>query len=593
MQSAAQEVKSRINIVDLVGEYVKLTKAGANWKGLCPFHHEKSPSFMVNEEKQIFHCFGCGKGGDAIAFIMEIESFDFREALKLLAEKTGVELSQYNQKDYDNKNKTLEILELATRFYETQLWKGVGKDAILQYLHERGLTDDSIRNFRLGYAPNGWDNIIKFLTERGYSLIDIEKTGLLVKKDNGNGYYDRFRDRIMFPIADIMGKIVGYSARVAPGADESQAKYINTPETAVYHKSKILYGIFNAKSEIKNKNFALIVEGNMDVIAAHQAGLANTIAVSGTALTSDQLDILKRYTDNIKTLFDMDSAGEQALVKSADLCFQKSLNVSIVRLPQGKDASDAVQNDPQILVEAVEKATPAMEYFFTNTLSKYDKTNPRDKKLIVSVLLERGKNLENNIEKQHWIKKIAHELEVEETAVVGVLKSVLSSNNYVNKEKEEVIVGGFEKRSDVLVSKIAGILLSNSAVWKDFCSKYSEEQNVLKSKLLAYLLAKGSQVEYQIENLLLEISDQSSKKMLQKLCFDAKFSFASEDNVVEYTTEELTVAINDFLLQYEKELQKQRLSDIIKEIKLAEQAGDKQKLNILVSEFTRLTQELK
>ncbi|HOX10427.1 MAG TPA: DNA primase, partial [Candidatus Moranbacteria bacterium] len=298
MNNNVEEVKARLNIVDIVSEYVRLTKAGANWKGLCPFHHEKSPSFMVNEDKQIFHCFGCAKGGDVFTFVQEMESLEFREVLKMLADKAGVQLEQYKSEDTGNKKRILAALELATKFYETQLWKGMGKDKIMQYLHERGLTDKSIQKFRLGYAPNGWDNIIKFLTGRGFTIQEIAQTGLLVEKtadsnqntaNSNKNFYDRFRDRIMFPISDNMGNVIGYSARVAPGGDESQAKYVNTPETVVYHKSKVLYGLNHAKQDIKNKNYVLLVEGNMDVIASSQAGLGNVVAVSGTALTPDQI----------------------------------------------------------------------------------------------------------------------------------------------------------------------------------------------------------------------------------------------------------------------------------------------------------------
>ena len=311
MNSDIEEIKSRLNIADIIGEYIRLDKAGANYRARCPFHNEKTPSFMVSAEKQIWHCFGCQKGGDIFGFVMEIEGLDFKETLKLLAEKAGVALKKTDFKAESKKTRTLEILELATKFYETQLWSGAGKIKILNYLKDRGLQKESIKEFRLGYAPAGWRNILTFLIGRGYSAQEIEKTGLLVKKDNGD-FYDRFRDRIIFPIADPMGKVVGFSARVAPGGDESQAKYVNTPESEVYHKSKALYGIDKAKGEIKSKNFALLVEGNMDVVAAAQAGIKNTVAVSGTALTPDQINIVKRYTNNLKMFFDMDKAGEEA-----------------------------------------------------------------------------------------------------------------------------------------------------------------------------------------------------------------------------------------------------------------------------------------
>src|SRR3989339_173899 len=344
MNNDIEEIKSKLNIVDILGEYIRLDKAGANWRALCPFHNEKSPSFMVNEEKQFWHCFGCQKSGDIFAFVMEMEGLEFREALKTLAEKAGVKLQGYSPQKAKEKNRIGEILELATKFYEVQLWKGEGKEKILPYLRERGLKDETIREFRLGYAPRGWRNAIQFLTGRGYKIEEIAKAGLLVEKKDAyrdsnlrihsnsrihesheedirrfedsrtfadsNRFYDRFRDRVMFPIADYSGRVVGYSARVAPGADESQAQYVNTPETEVYHKSKILYGIDKARMEIKQRDWALLVEGNMDVIAASQAGIRNVIAVSGTALTEDQVNIIKRYTKNIKMFFDMDSAGQ-------------------------------------------------------------------------------------------------------------------------------------------------------------------------------------------------------------------------------------------------------------------------------------------
>ncbi len=237
MNSDIEEIKSRLNIVDVLGTYIRLEKAGANWKALCPFHNEKSPSFMASEERQRWHCFGCGKDGDIFSFIMEMEGLDFKEALNNLAEKAGVELKKINPKLAAEKSKTLEILELAAKFYETQLWKGEGKEKIIQYLYNRGLKDEALKEFRLGYAPKGWRNLLAFLTGRGYKTEEINKTGLLVKKENAqssnNQYYDRFRDRIIFPVADLNKKVVGFSARVAPGGDESQAKYVNTPETSL------------------------------------------------------------------------------------------------------------------------------------------------------------------------------------------------------------------------------------------------------------------------------------------------------------------------------------------------------------------------
>ena len=556
---------------------------------------------MVNEEKQIFHCFGCAKGGDVFTFVQEIESMEFREALKILAEKAGVQLEEYKGGQAgDNKKRILEALELATKFYETQLWKGVGKDKIMQYLRERGLNDESILNFRLGYAPSGWDNISKFLAGRGYSLDEINKTGLLVQKDvngqssNGNGrFYDRFRDRIMFPITDVMGNVIGYSARVAPGGDESQAKYVNTPETLVYHKGKALYGLSQAKSEIKKKNYVLLVEGNMDVIASAQAGIKNTVAVSGTALTGDQVTMLKRYTENIAMLFDMDSAGQQAAQKSADLCLQKGVTVKIVTLEDGKDAADVVAKDPELLLNAVRKSVLAMEYFFNEALKKYDKKTADGKLHIAKEVLAHVVNIENQIEKAHWIKKIAHEVDVEEKVISDVLKTVNSSVGQ-SMQAQPILAeqtSSFQKRSDIIRDSLVGLIMSDPKIWKEISENQAESEWVKQDVLVQFVLKNGGDAGFLFDKLLAEIEDERAIDRLRKIYFNAKYLFTQE-GVVEYSQEELRNLVASYIAQYAKELQKERLHGIIKQIENAEQKGDKETLANLMSEFTKLSQEM-
>lgn len=608
MNNNVEEIKTRLNIVDVVGEYVRLNKAGSHWKGLCPFHSEKSPSFMVNEEKQIFHCFGCGKGGDVFTFVQEIESLEFREALKLLAEKAGVQLEQYKSgnQPIDNKKRILEALELATKFYETQLWKGMGKDKVLGYLNERGVSDDSIREFRLGYAPAGWDNILKFLLSRGFSLDEISKTGLLVEKaydssqdtrykiQDTKKYYDRFRDRIMFPIQDAMGAVIGYSARVTPGQDESQAKYINTPETSVYHKSKALYGLSHAKQNIKQKDFTLLVEGNLDVIASHQAGLRNAVAVSGTALTVDQVTILKRYSSNVAMLFDMDSAGQQAAQKSVDLCLQQDVKVKMVMLADGKDAAEVAAKDPTLLLSAVTKSIEAIEYFFANALKSFDKNTADGKRAIATLVLGHVANMSSQIEKTHWIKKIAHQLDVEEKTISDVLKA-LTSSSYVNvsqtkvPEKENV---AFQNRSEIVRDLLVGLIMSDGKVWRETVEKENDKKWSQNDKLLQFLLEKGPQVDFAYDKLIEFVADDKLKKRLGQLYFAAKYRF-SQDSILEYDTEEIRRLVAVHINQYEKELHKNKLHSIMKEIKSAEEKGDKEALKKLMSEFATLSRETK
>lgn len=596
MNSAVEDIKGRINIVDLIGEYIRTQKAGANWKALCPFHHEKSPSFMINEEKQIWHCFGCGKGGDAFGFLMEIEGVDFKEALKILAEKTGVELPKFskNQEEFvDDKKKTLEILDLSSRFYEKQLWDGMGREKILPYLRKRGLKDGSIKEFKLGYAPNGWDNLLKFLLGRGYSTTDIVKTGLLVAKNDTqrNSFYDRFRDRITFPVLNVMGKVVGFSARVAPEGDESQAKYVNTPETSVYHKSRILYGLNLAKQEIKSKDSAIIVEGNMDVIAAHQAGIKNTIAVSGTALTPEQVDMLKRYAGKIKMLFDMDNAGEKATQRSAEICFQKDINVSVIILSEGKDAAELVEKDPQKFIEASEKAIPIMEYFFQQFFNRYDANKVEDKKIIAAELLNIIKNFGNAIEKNYWIRKLSQKLDVGENVLTDIFKK--TENRRMRQPEEKPLEKkAVKKRTEILLEKIAGLILGSKALWEKISNDYERKNYFSENKNFTSIFEKGGESGYKFENLISSLENKEEKDFLQKIYFDTKYSITENgpvENDLSDSEEQAQYCFNEL----RKEIGKEKLLALLRDIKKAEEDGDKDGKNLLIKEFNKLSQEIK
>lgn len=608
MNTNTEDIKSRINIVDFIGEYVKLQKAGVNWKAVCPFHNEKTPSFVVSEEKQVWHCFGCGKGGDIFSFLMEMEGIDFKEALRILAEKAGVKLSHYNYNPQaaDSKSKTLEILELATKFYEKQLWDGSGKGKILKYLRNRGLEGKTIKEFRLGYAPAGWNNMLKFLSDRGYKMEEILKTGLLVQKtmnsqqrtvNREQNCYDRFRDRIIFPIADVMGKIVGFSARVAPGGDESQAKYVNTPETDTYHKSVVLYGIDKAKQEIKNRKFVLLVEGNTDVIASYQAGIKNTVAVSGTALTAQQLDILKRYTNNIKMFFDMDKAGQAAALRSAELAFQKDINVSIVCLREGKDAADAVKKDPKEFLKAVENSIPAMEYFFKQTFGRYDLKSAQGKKEIARDLLNIIKNFSNRIERSHWIKKLAEKLEIDEKILIDALeKSSLraSMRNTGGKDNnEEVLIE--KKMPEIIRKKIIGLVLVDSRAWEKITKLKDNQLHALaqSDELFMAVLEKGAPAKFNFENFLALLDDETQSETARELYFKAKYQFSETQEIKENSLGDSWLTIKQYLKTIQKELYKEELKAIIKDIKKAEKTGDKKVAEFLMKEFSRISRKIK
>ncbi|TAK95498.1 DNA primase [Patescibacteria group bacterium] len=614
MNTAVEDVKSRINIVDLVGEYVKLQKAGSNWKAPCPFHREKSPSFMVSEEKQIWHCFGCGKGGDAFGFVMEAESLDFKEALRLLADKAGVDLQQYQTTrgfaTETPKGRTPEILELATKFFEKQLWDGVGKTKILEYLRQRGLKDETIREFRLGYAPAGWRNLLDFLTGRGYSAEEVNATGLLVQKteetqaDNNAvsstlraaRYYDRFRDRIMFPIQDSLGRVVGFTGRVAPGGDESQAKYVNTPETALYHKSKILYGLDKAKRAIKDKGGVLIVEGNMDVIAAHQAGIKNAVAVSGTALTAEQIDMLKRYSDNMQLMFDMDSAGEEAIRRSAALCFQKDMNVSIVRLPEGKDAAEVVQKNPELLQQALKGSTHAMDYLLQGLLQVHDRRTPAGKKSIVNGALEYLAEFKSDIERQHWIKTLAEIVGVEEKIVSGVLDSVARRKAQPDRNSARVVARpevSQKERTDILAERMSGLMLAFPAIWNKVADNNDGILDRVAQSFFREIVEQGRETNFVFETVLSQTVDEKLKQLLQSLFFGAKFQLVTSGDPVEVELGEAEKQFAAYVESYVQEQNRKRLQALARDMRKAEADGDETGLKLLVDEFNNLSKSVR
>jgi len=602
MSVETEDIKNRLNIVDIVGEYVRLTKAGANYKGLCPFHNEKSPSFMVNEEKQIFHCFGCSKGGDIYGFLMEIEGVDFREALKVLAEKAGVKLTNTytKQKDSDVPDRSLEILELATKFYQKQLLDGEGRKKALPYLQERGLSLESMQTFRLGYVPEGWNAIENFLTGRGYTRQEIEKTGLLVQKEGVSRFYDRFRNRILFPITDILGRVIGYSARALPGDNESQAKYINTPETHVYHKSKVLYGISQAKQSIKRSNEVLIVEGNMDVIAMHQVGFQNVVAVSGTALTQQHIQILKRYTKNLTLFFDMDEAGQEAAKKSAILGFQNELNISIVSITQEKDAADLVQTNPEALKESVQKKKSAMEYFLQALIATHDINKPEEKKNLVLEALQLVHAFRNEVEKDAWIKKIADSVQSSIESVLSVYKQLESSEKKWNQapdKQKDVLEAPVQSRINILCDQISGTMLVSENLWKmgmDFLKKYTEKEKgyIEMHTLLRSVESLGETCHFDFEEFRTMLESESLRAQAQQIFFRYKYEESSQGDMKEVSEEVLKDQLKGNFRELKREIVKERLNQLMHDIKKTEESGDKATKEMLSREFSQLSQEL-
>lgn len=465
MDSQIEEIKNKLNVVDIIGGYVKLTKTGVNLRGICPFHSEKGPSFFVSPARQMWKCFGCGKGGDIFEFIKEIEGIEFGDALRLLASKAGVELKRENPQVASERKRLYEICDLACSLFEKQLGNSAyGKEA-KEYLLKRGISEDSIKKWRLGYSPDTWQGLSDFLVGRGYTRDEIVMAGLAVKSEKGNDPYDRFRGRIIFPIFDSNSQVIGFGARIFKEADKKEtAKYINTPQTLLYDKSNVLYGINYAKVSVRKNNQCVLTEGYTDAIMCHQAGFDNTVAVSGTALTPRHLNTLKRYTDNLLLSFDMDVAGDTATKRGINLAESNGFNIKVVDTYSGaKDPAEIILENPKNWESSVKNARSIMDFYFDSAFSKFDKSTPSGKKEIGKIVLPAIKRLQNKIEQSHWIQKLSEKLGVTQEAVLEELKNTKievqnsSVDNTTRVENKEIIVG----RKKLLEDKIVSLALKS------------------------------------------------------------------------------------------------------------------------------------
>lgn len=419
---AVSEVKAKLAIEDVVGEYVQLKRAGRNYKGLSPFGNEKTPSFIVSPEKQIWHDFSSGRGGDVFSFVMEVEGLDFKQTLELLARRAGVDLEQFATKS-DSRVKDKEvlyaILELSTKFYQVQL---KNSDIALQYAFKKRLfTREIVSLFRLGYSPNNGTALVDFLRKKGYTEDQIKKTGLASAR--GGRLFDMFRGRLMVPLCDSSGRVVGFTARLLV-EDPKAPKYINTPATLLYDKGRQVYGLHLAKEAIRKQKFVVVVEGNLDVIASHQAGVTNVVAAAGTALTEYHLKDLKRFTGDIRFAFDSDRAGIAATERALPIAQKLNLNVSIITLQEGKDPDELIKKDPSLWVDAIANNQYSVDWLIERYTEQLDVASGPGKRQFTDILLATVQKLSDMVEREHYMNVIAKVLGVSKEALDGKLLSV-------------------------------------------------------------------------------------------------------------------------------------------------------------------------
>jgi DNA primase len=418
MDSQLEEVKSKIDLVELIQGYVPLKKAGRNFKGLCPFHSEKTPSFIVSPERQIWKCFGCNAGGDCFGFLMQIEGLTFGEALRELANRAGMKLKHYQPTD-EEKRKQLyfEINHLAAEFYHYLLLNHPSGKAALNYIFGRGITKDSLQKFKLGFAPTGWDNLQKFLVgKKGYRSQDLETGGLINRTSRGT-YFDRFRGRLTFPLKDARGNICGFAGRLVPGLElqgHEEAKYVNTAETPIYHKSDLLFGWTEALPAIKKANSVVLVEGELDMISSHQAGVQHVVAIKGSALSENQLRLINRVTQNLILSLDADVAGDTAARRGIELADRLGFNLRVVQIEDGKDPDDVAQKNPALWQKLVRAAIPVYDYLLDSACQRFDTTTAEGKKQISREFLPVLNRISEPIVQAHYLKRLAQVIDTSE-----------------------------------------------------------------------------------------------------------------------------------------------------------------------------------
>ncbi len=503
MNDQVELVKSKIDIVEIIGERVILKKAGRHFKGLCPFHSEKSPSFIVSAERQSFKCFGCQESGDVLTFMQKYDGYSFLEALEVLAKRVGVTLESYRPTSQDSyKKKLLEIMSLSTEYYHYLLTKHQSGEEARQYLKSRGINSDAISQFYLGYAPNQWRSVSDFLiNKKKYAPEELESVGLVIRKDV-NSFYDRFRGRVMFPLKDHKGVVVGFSGRTLI-KDDKEAKYINSPETMLYSKSRMLYGLWENREQIRKADSIVLVEGELDVIPSWQVGVKNVAAIKGSAFTNEQAQLMTRFTKNVVMSLDSDSAGQEAIKRAVVIAENLDMSIRVVQITGGKDPGDVATANPRAWREMVGKAVLYWDFLIDSALTRNDPKTGEGARAISSEVIPALSQIANSVMRAHYVSDLAKKLKVPE-------ESIYSEIERTNKRKE----------LNILKQTV-------SSIEKGKVSRREE----LEEYMLAISLQFFDQIKQNIPKIEIKwIEAPAVSKILDKLImFDQKVSFKIQE----------------------------------------------------------------
>jgi len=607
-----EEIKSRIDIAELVGEYLPLKPAGpSRFRALCPFHSEKTPSFHVSADKQIWHCFGCGEGGDCFAFVMRMEGMDFPEALLHLGKKAGVEVTRFATTETNEKRRLTDANELAAKYFRKVLLDSSVGVAARSYLERRGIPEPLAETFGIGFAPDAWDSLTVFLSKRGFQSAEQEHAGLVQRRKDGSGVYDRFRNRLMIPLCDAHGNVIGFTGRAMPGAADDGPKYMNSPETTIYHKGRTLYGLHLAKNAIKREGRVVIVEGNLDVVASHKAGVENVVGSSGTALTEEQLGLLKRFTTTIAFSFDADAAGFKAAQRGIALARQQGFDVRVAVLPPdaGKDPDEAVQKDPELWKTACARTVPIMQYFIDRAVAGRDLSSVDDKKVVAALLVPELSQMVDMVEREHWLQTVSDLLRMDIGALrtasgsqvaprrpAGIIhqpgrSASVSQSNEPHPAMKSSLAPRYDK-AEQAVRALLGFAIQEPSV-RDMILRALDGRDIPSEPLFS--LYKAICEEY-TSNQLLDQAPLSFYRRLEARMTgrDAECSLLQEialhgeDSVAQTPPDRVAAQVRELLDSLTASDRERRRKAIEADIRRAEQAGDQETVEKLIREFNAL-----
>jgi len=590
--SQIDDVKSHLDIVEIVSGYLQLKPAGTNFRACCPFHQEKTPSFMVSGEKQIWHCFGCGEGGDVFKFVMKMEGMEFPDTLKMLAEKAGVKLEKFarNSAEDAQKSNLLKVCGEASIFFHKNLLENMGADEARKYLSKRGIRRDIAGEFNIGFASRDWDLLVRHLSQLGFREEDVFQAGLALKRKSGNGHIDRFRGRIMIPISDINGNVCGFTGRLLPSEEKNPdagGKYMNSPQSSVYDKGHILFFLDRAKQAIKKEDAVVVVEGNMDAITCHQFGFKNTVASSGTALTIDQLKLIKRFTKNLFLAFDADLAGETAAKRGIDNALKEEMEIKIIQIPEGagKDPDDCIRKNPELWEKAIADAKSIMEYYFEKAIKKYGAGTLTGRQKIRTALFQEIGQLNDGVARSHWLKRLSEVLNVRESVLYEEFKKY--KNPGAKFLPTQVLAKSKAKpRSERMSEAMLAILIANPAEILNVASFVIPEMVPGKAgELYQFFLScynENGVLDYDNLKERLTNSDEEANNLFRSIVMLSERDYKSREfDLYKKDFNGILEEIRTIFIKSERE-------KLEKEMFVAEKAGDK----LLIAELSKKFNEL-